>query len=102
MAEISRRNFLIKGGAGAAALGAVAVLPSVQRRIGDADKADALKVNRPSATTAGAPSSSRTATEQLVAYIPDPKSGEIHYLVGTREVIHKDPALVAQMLRNVN
>lgn len=101
MAEISRRDFLIKGGAGAVAVGALASLPSLVRSVESKSStgADRTVQRGASATTAV---ESTKASDSLVAYIPDPRSGEIHYMIGTREVIHKDSALVARMLRDAN
>jgi hypothetical protein len=99
MAEISRRDFLIKGGAGAMAVGAFASIPSLARE-GAPNKSMAAthSAEGPATTTLGTTKSGPS----LVAYIPDPRSGEIHYMIGTREVIHKDSALVARMLRDAN
>ena len=36
----------------------------------------------------------------LVVHIPDPRTGEIHLMVGTREVVRTDPALVARLVRD--
>lgn len=95
MAEISRRDFLIKGGAGAVAVGALASIPLV--RGGDSQATERGRTAEHGvATTTGDERQAKSAS--LVAYIPDPRSGEIHYMVGTREVVHKDPALVARML----
>ncbi len=41
----------------------------------------------------------RAATGPLVVHIPDPRSGEIHLMFGTREVVRKDSALVARLVR---
>lgn len=102
MAEISRRNFLTKSSAGAAVLGAMAVLPSIDRKVAMLDPVERRHEARRSAAATSVPDSERSASQQLVAYIPDPKSGEIHYMVGTREVVHTDKALVARMLRDVS
>ena len=96
MSEISRRNFLIKGSAGAAALGALSVLPGLEAKAGAAQVAPKEPHrNAPAATTTG----DVTKTDSLVVHIPDARSGEIHYLFGTKEVVQKDKALVARLLR---
>jgi hypothetical protein len=97
MAELSRRDFLIKGGAGAVAVGAFASLPSLARTVDSKESKDLDRTAHHVAATTPGPT---TASESLVAYIPDPRSGEIHYMIGTREVVHKDSALVARMLRD--
>ena len=35
-----------------------------------------------------------------MVHIPDPRTGEIYFLLGNREVVRHDPALVAQLLRD--
>ena len=96
MSEISRRSFLIKSGAGAAALGTLAVLPIME------GTASAAQRHPEVAHTSTAPVAERPgASEGLMVYVPDPRSGEIHYMVGAREVVQTDPALVARLLREV-
>jgi len=36
----------------------------------------------------------------LVVHIPDPRTGEVHLMVGDREVVRTDPALVARLVRD--
>jgi hypothetical protein len=43
----------------------------------------------------------RAATGPLVVHIPDPASGEVRLMVGTREVVRSDRALVAKLVREV-
>ena len=95
MAEISRRNFLRNTGTGIAAAGLIAVAPAViASEAGAATKTKATahskKMVKPASTS-----------ETIVAHIPNPRTGEIHFLVGSREVIHRDSALVARILRDV-
>jgi hypothetical protein len=97
MAEISRRSFLIKGGAGAAALGALTALPGLEGVAGATQtRHEAGRHAAPVATT----TESKTASDSLVVHIPNPKSGEIHYLIGTKEIVQKDKALVARLMRD--
>ena len=35
-----------------------------------------------------------------MVHIPDPRTGEIYFLLGNREVVRTDPALVARLLRD--
>lgn len=98
MAEISRRDFLIRGGTGAAALSALAVLPQVRQSV-RGHRAPAATGRNGAATTI---KPTAVSSKHVVAYIPNPESGEIHYMVGTREVVHKDPALVERMLRETD
>ena len=95
MGEISRRNFLKNTGTGIAAAGFLAVAPTVMAgEAGAATKAKesahAEKMVTPASTT-----------ETIVAYIPNPRSGEIHFMVGSRQVIHRDRALVARIVRDI-
>lgn len=95
MAEISRRNFLRNTGTGIAAVGLIAVAPSVM--VSEAGAATKTKVAARPKTMVRPASTSET----VVAHIPNPRTGDIHFLVGSREVIHRDRALVARILRDV-
>jgi hypothetical protein len=94
MTELSRRAFLARTGAGAAAAGLIAVIPSLAVPASAAEKSDAHGRDDALTTTdvehAGGP---------LVVHVPDPRTGEVHFLFGTREVVHHDRSLVARMLR---
>ena len=39
-------------------------------------------------------------TGPLVVHIPDPRTGEIHFMAGTREVVRTDSALVARLIHD--
>lgn len=93
MTELSRRAFLARTGAGAAAAGLIAVIPSLAVPASAAEKSDAHGDAAPAATDA------KHVEGPLVVHVPDPRSGEVHFLFGTREVVHHDHALVARMLR---
>jgi metal-dependent amidase/aminoacylase/carboxypeptidase family protein len=95
MAGISRRKFLIGTGAGAATVGALAVAPSLSGRAGAAERPDAGRQAAP----VGAQTTS--STDAVVVHIPDPRTGEIRYMFGTREIVQQDKALVARLLRDV-
>lgn len=88
MSEVSRRKFLIGSGVGAAgvvAAGAAGGLPGI----------------------AGAAASESASHEELEAasrrpmmlHIRDARRGEVGILVGEHEVVVKDKALVAKLLR---
>jgi hypothetical protein len=94
MTELSRRSFLARTGAGAATAGLIAAMPSIAT---SASAAAATKAQDPS--RAPATTDTELAPASLVVHVPDPRTGEIHFLIGTREVVHKDRALVARMLR---
>jgi hypothetical protein len=82
---------LRRGGAGAAAAGFIAAFPG---RAEAAQKAAAVHgddVAGPAGPAASGP---------LVVHIPDPRTGEVHLMAGTREVVRTDPALVARLVRD--
>jgi len=93
MQSISRRTFLKRGGTGVAAAGLFAAVPSLPGRV--------LWSRRQAAVhSAGvAAAAGRPGTGPLVVHIPDPRSGEVHLMVGTREVVRRDCALVARLVR---
>jgi hypothetical protein len=95
MQDISRRGFLKVARNGIAAAGLVAVAPTAL--IASAGAATRPKPAR--ATPTVRPVSS---TENLVIHVPNPSTGEIHFMVGTREVVRHDRALVARLGRDVS
>jgi hypothetical protein len=94
MASISRRTFLKRGGTGAAAAGILAAIPAFPGR--------AWAARRPAAVhdSGVASPTGRAATGPIVVHIPDPRTGEVHLMVGTREVVRRDQALVARLVRS--
>ena len=93
MHDISRRGFLKVARNGIAAAGVVAVAPT-------ALLATAGAATRPAkATPSVRPVSSK---ENLVIHVPNPSTGEIHFMLGTREVVRHDRALVARLVRDVS
>ena len=94
MAGISRRTFLKQGGSGAAAAGFLAAIPAFPGRAWASVKP--ATVHR---SGVAAPAG-RAATGPLVVHIPDPRTGEVHLMVGTREVVRRDRALVARLVRD--
>ena len=85
MTDATRRGFLIMAGAGAAAVGVAAVAPAA----GEATPTP--KVTRPGRAS--------TASGPLVAYVRDPRKGNVSVMVGEREVVVHDPELVARLTR---
>ncbi|MGI8714615.1 MAG: hypothetical protein ACR2NR_15850 [Solirubrobacteraceae bacterium] len=75
MSELSRRGFVKTSAGTAAGLTAIGAFAAAQ--------ADAKAVG----------------SEPVVAYISDPRSGEISVMSGGREVIVRDPKLAAQISR---
>jgi hypothetical protein len=93
MAGISRRTFLKRGGTGAAAAGFLAAIPAFPGRSW-ASMRPATVHSEGVAAPAG-----RAATGPIVVHIPDPRTGDVHLMVGTREVVTRDRALVARLVR---
>ena len=94
MASISRRTFSSGAGPGRLRL---AFSPQSRRspaghgRLGEPATVHSDGVAAPAG---------RAATGPLVVHIPDPRTGEVHLMVGTREVVRRDPALVARLVRD--
>ena len=85
MASISRRTFLKRGGTGVAAAGFLAAIPAFPARAWASARRPATVHSDGVAAPAG-----RAATRPLVVHIPDPRTGEVHLMVGTREVVRQD------------
>jgi hypothetical protein len=97
MAEISRRNFLKTARNGAAAVGIAAVAPTMLLT-----QAGAATSSKSSSTKTEATVRPVSSDETVVVHIPNPRSGEIHFMVGTREVVTHDRALVARLIRDIS
>jgi hypothetical protein len=95
MQDISRRGFLKVARNTVAAAGIVAVAPT-------ALAATASAATKPKVAKNAATVRPVSSTENLVVHIPNPSSGEIHFMVGTREVVRHDRALVARLVRDVS
>jgi hypothetical protein len=95
MQDISRRGFLKVARNGIAAAGIVAVAPTAL--MASAGAATKPKASKPAATVRPV-----SSNENLVIHVPNPSSGEIHFMVGTREVVRHDRALVARLVRDVS
>jgi len=95
MQDISRRGFLKVARNGIAAAGLVAVAPTAL--VATAGAATNSKATTP--TPSVRPVSSN---ENLVIHVPNPSTGEIHFMVGTRVVVRHDRALVARLVRDVS
>jgi hypothetical protein len=97
MAETSRRGFLKTASIGAAAMGALGMLPTIAR-------ADNSSCVAPGATTTGLASAPMTAsvpaavspaaTMPMVVYIDNPASGQGVIFVGEQKFELKNPALI--------
>jgi len=97
MTELSRRAFLARTGAGAATAGLIAAIPAIATTAGAAESSKAQDRGIAPATT-----DTELVPGPLVVHVPDPRTGEVHFLFGTKEIVHKDRALVARMLREAH
>jgi hypothetical protein len=92
---VNRRDFLIRGSAAAAAVGAGALLPGL------ASSADASETKNPSldsqSDTARLPDGDKALP--LVARIRDVRTGEIDLFFGEHEVTYRDPQLAARLYK---
>lgn len=97
MASISRRTFLKQGGTGAAAAaaaaGVLAAIPVLPARAWAAQLPPAVRGDGVAAPDG------RAATGPIVVHVPGPRSGEVRFMVGKRELVHRDRALVARLVR---
>ena len=80
MTRNSRRTLLKSAAAGAAAIGLVGAAGGL------------------AGSTIAARGSIGTSSEPVVAYVSDARKGEIVVMVGTREVVRRDAALVARLI----
>jgi hypothetical protein len=83
MSEPTRRNFLIAGGAGAAAVGMAAATPAV------------AAARTPQASPVTLPQNAAP----LMVHVADPSTGTLALYVGEREVLVHDRDLVARLAR---
>ena len=97
MAGLSRRVFLMRSSLVAAAAGAVSAVPGLATILGSAEsEAPALDGSMPELDGAAG---GATGAGPLVVHVRDVSTGEIGILNGTREVVLKDPRLVARLIR---
>ncbi|MHB8600601.1 MAG: hypothetical protein ACYDER_27820 [Ktedonobacteraceae bacterium] len=89
MAKLSRRGFFKQTSATAATFGVLAALPAMAAATATEVPAEAPALE---VSAAG-------ITEPLMAHVSDIASGEISLLMGTREVIFRDPQLVMRLLQ---
>lgn len=80
MTPSSRRTLLKSAAAGAAAIGLVGASRGL------------------TGSATAARGSIETSSEPLVAYVSDARKGEIVVMVGTREIVRRDAALVARLV----
>jgi hypothetical protein len=88
--ELTRRGFIARtsvgvGMAAAGAAGAVATIPQLWAAVSTATSDADLSWDRPA--------------ETLIVHVRDVRRGEVALMAGTREVVYRDPQLVATLLR---
>ena len=97
MTDISRRKFLATGTKGAAALGTLAILPAaVAGAVVSPPKSHSTHAKVPDVAV----ESHALTPQAFVVYIPDPRSGRLHYMVGEKEIVRHNPKLIAAILKD--
>ncbi len=89
MAKLSRRGFFKQTSASVATLGLLAAVPMLTA---DPEAVDVATTDLSAVTLSG----------PLIAHVSDFASGEISLLVGTQEVILRDPQLIMRLLQAVH
>jgi hypothetical protein len=87
MPKLSRRGFFKQTSASAVTFGALVAIPGMAIASEAVPEAPAVET------------SIASFTEPLLAHVSDLASGEISLLVGTREIIFRDPSLVMRLLQ---
>ena len=88
MAKLTRRGFLGQTSVGVATIGMLTTVPGL------AAVSDASEVVETDLSTVA-------LSEPLLAHVSDLATGEISLLVGTQEIIYRDPELVMRLLKAV-
>jgi hypothetical protein len=86
MSKLTRKGFLGKTSMGAAAIGAIVSIPGLAHAT-EADAAPEFKL-RP-----------EELESPLVAHVRNLKTGEIAVMVGTREIVYRDPQFAKRLLK---
>jgi hypothetical protein len=86
MSKLTRKGFLGKTSMGAAAIGAIVSVPGLAH-VTEADAAPEFKLRR------------EELESPLVAHVRNLKTGEIAVMVGTREIVYRDPQFVKRLLK---
>ena len=89
MAKLSRRGFIKQTSATVATFGVLAAVP-------------VLTTEPQAVDVATTDLSAVTLSDPLIAHVSDIASGEISLLVGTQEIIFRDPQLVMRLLQVVH
>jgi hypothetical protein len=97
--QISRRKFITTGTMSAAALGTLAVLPGgAAGALDTASKLESIHTVNPNVVEG----SHALAADAFVVYIPDPRSGKLHYMVGEKEIVRQNKKLVNLIIQQRN
>lgn len=89
MAKLARRGFLKRTSASVATIGVLATVPGL------AAASDVPEVAGPDLSELSA----AIMNNPVVAHISDLATGEISLLVGTQEIVYRDPDLVMRLLK---
>ena len=96
MPKVSRRGFIVKTSASMATLGMFAAAPVL------AVESELPAITTPATSVAPALSTDAAAiTEPVIAHVSNLATGEISLLVGTQEIVYRDPELVQRLLRAI-
>lgn len=90
MLKLSRRVFFKRTTASVATLGVLAAAPVLVTATED-----------PEVAATDLSSDAAAPTETLIAHVRDFTTGEVSLMVGTQEIIYRDPDLVLRLLRAV-
>jgi hypothetical protein len=93
---VNRRDFLIRGSAAAAAVGAGALLPGLQSSAGASENQNSSLDGQ---SDDAAPLPEGDAALPLVARIRDVRTGEMDLFFGEHEVTYHDPQLAARLYK---
>lgn len=96
MAKQTRRGFIKQTSTSVATIGVLASIPGLNAIPALSAAAEPVATD---ASAAGL--SAATIAGPLVAHISDFASGEISLLVGTQEIVYRDPELVMRLLNAV-
>ena len=95
MSEISRRGFLKASGGGLVTAGVIAAAPVTALKAASAATVGMNRSNAANEVHAVA------TTQTVVVHIPNPRSGELRFMVGEKEIIRHDRSLVARLIRDI-
>ena len=93
--RLTRRTFLFRTSAGAAAIGALVATPHI---LGTQSTVSAATAGGGLTAVSSPTASEHPAVGPVMAYVRDAARGEIAVYVGTREIIRHDPELVSRLL----